>query len=468
MREKCAVFGVWSKSQDVARLCYYGLTALQHRGQESSGIVSTDGEQFFSKIDHGLVSQVFADKDLDKMTGHIAIGHNRYSTSGQKGKAHMQPVLRSDDILALAHNGNLPVTSGLEQFLRQRRVFKRGSNDSEMMADAIRYYRYSGQSTPAAIKKVWPLLQGAYSCVVLSQTSLYAFRDACGIRPLVLGRLDDGYVVASETCALDVVGATFEREIAPGELVSISRRGIRSEQIAPPREKLDIFEYIYFARPDSVLQGQYVSDVRHRLGRELARQNSTKADVVIAVPDSGVPTALGYAQESGINFDIGLIKNRYIHRTFITPTQQMRERKIKMKLNPLPGSIKGKSVILVDDSIVRGTTTKQIVAMMRAAGARKVHVRISSPPVLYPDFYGIDTPDSSQLIAANYSIDEIRAHINADSLDFLSIDGLKKAMADKYSKLCTACFTGEYPISIGEENISKIAFKSKLAVENIA
>lgn len=461
MKEKCAVFGVWSKNQDVARLSYYGLVALQHRGQESSGIVSTDGEVFYSRIGSGLVSQVFSDSDLDKLVGQAAIGHNRYSTSGKKDGHHMQPVLRSDDNLALAHNGNLPVTDALEKFLRDKRVYKPRSNDSEMMADAIRYHRYSGLSMVESIKQVWPLMQGAYSCVVLGHSTLHAFRDEHGIRPLVLGKLLDGFVVASETCALDVIGAEFVREVRPGELISIDRRGVRSTQVRKPREKLDVFEYIYFARPDSVLQGQYVSDVRHKLGRQLAADTPTKADIVIPVPDSGVQTALGFAQASGIDFDIGLIKNRYIHRTFITPTQQMRERKIKMKLNPLPGSIKNKSVVLVDDSIVRGTTSKQIIAMVRAAGAKEVHLRISSPPVLYPDYYGIDTPEQTELIAAKHTLDEVCRLIGADSLGYLSVAGLKKAMGSKYAKLCTACFTGEYPISIGEANYKKLGLATQ-------
>lgn len=453
MEEKCAVFAVYSPTLDVARLTYFGLMALQHRGQEGSGIVTTNGETFFAKTGSGLVAQVFSDEALDALSGFAAIGHNRYSTSGNKHESHPQPVLRTDDVLALAHNGNLPDVSALKSFLKAKHVYKQGSNDSEMMTDALRYFHYRGHRVGTSIKKAWPLFRGAFSCVVLDHETIYAFRDSHGIRPLSIGRINkDSYVVTSETAALDLVGATHVRDIRPGELITINTKGIKSTQIAPGHERLDVFEYIYFARPDSQLQGQSVNTVRHRLGCELAREHPVKADIVVGVPDSGVPAGLGFAQCSGIPFDIGLIKNRYIHRTFITPTQEMRERRIKMKLNPLKEILANKSVVLVDDSLVRGTTTKQIVAMVRAAGAKEVHVRISSPPVLFPDFYGIDTPTRGELIGANHSVEEITKVIGADSLGYLSIDGLVRAIGKPADSLCLACFNGDYPIDIGAQN----------------
>ncbi|MEI7818540.1 MAG: amidophosphoribosyltransferase [bacterium] len=450
--EKCGVFGVYAPDHDVARLTYYGLSALQHRGQESSGIVTTNGERFFSHIRPGLVAQAYNDVAIETLVGFAAIGHNRYATSGGKHDTHAQPVLRGDDVIALAHNGNLPSTRKLEAFLKSKKLLKQGSNDSEMMADAIRYYRYHGKSPTEALQAAWPLFTGAFSCVMLSQHRLIAFRDRYGIRPLSIGRLDGGgYVFASETCAFDIVGAKFERDVLPGELVEIKDGELTSIQVEEPDEHLEVFEYVYFARPDSMLQGQRVNEVRRRLGMELAREQPAVADVVIPVPDSSIPAALGFAQELGIEFDHGLIKNRYIHRTFITPDQSLRERAVQMKLNPLPEVVKNKHVVLIDDSIVRGTTTKQIIALVRAAGARSVQVRVSSPPVLFPDFYGIDTPDQKQLIAADLkSVSAIAQAIDADSLGYLSIEGMLKAIDRPKNKLCLACFNGDYPIDLLE------------------
>jgi amidophosphoribosyltransferase len=452
LAEKCAVVGVYAPDQDVARLAYYALSALQHRGQESSGIVTTDGNCFSSCIGDGLVAQVYTDECIKELKGFAAVGHNRYATSGAKHYNHNQPVLRTDDVMALAHNGNIPSTTALHEFLLDKGLYKHGSNDSEMMCDTIRYWRYQGETMLESIRHAWPLFTGAFSCVLLSQDSLFAFRDMYGIRPLSLGRFEDGgYIVASETCAFDMVGASFERDIEPGEVVEIHNGKLTSHQIAPANEKLEIFEYIYFARPDSVLQGQSINEVRRRLGEKLADEAPAKADIVIPVPDSSIPAALGYATHLDLPFDHGLIKNRYIHRTFITPTQAMRERAVRMKLNPLTEVIRGKSVVLVDDSIVRGTTTQQIVRLLRNAGASQVHVRVSSPPVLYPDFYGIDTPDQKQLIAARMkSINRISEHIGADSLAYLSFDSTIDAIGVEKDRLCHACFSGEYPIDLIE------------------
>lgn len=452
LNEKCAVFGIYQPDEEVARLACFGLAALQHRGQESSGIVTSENGRFHAHIKPGLVAQVYGEDDLKRLKGSVAIGHNRYATSGSGEDVHSQPVLRGDGVLALAHNGNLPSITALQSFLKGKRLYKPGSNDSELMTDAIRYWLYQGNTIVEALTKAWPLFTGAFSCVMLYEDGLLAFRDTTGIRPLSLGTLPGGgYVVASETCAFDVIGARFERDIEPGELIYIHDGQLESVQIEAGHEKLEVFEYIYFARPDSLLQGQRVNEVRRRLGQYLAREQPAQADVVIPIPDSAIPAALGYAQEAGIPFDHGLIKNRYIHRTFIQPTQALREQQVSMKLNPITDIMSGKKVVLVDDSIVRGTTTRKIIQLMRAAGAAEVHVRVSSPPVLYPDFYGIDTPDQSQLLAARLTTNQaVAEHIQADSVGYLSVRGMRRAIDRPASSLCMACFTGEYPISLQE------------------
>lgn len=457
IREKCGVTAVYTKGEPAARIAYFALSALQHRGQESSGIVTSDDDQFFSHRGPGLVAQVYREKDLRKLTGEFAIGHNRYATSGGKHDSHIQPVLRSDDILALAHNGNLPSVEKLKHFLKSKNIYKAGSNDSEMMTDAIRYYIYHGKTITDAIKLSWPLFTGVFSCTLLTQNAIYAFRDRCGVRPLSLGKLKNGYIVASETCAFDMVGAKHVRDVKPGELIKIDYKGIKSWQIEKPDPKLEVFEFIYFARPDSVLGGKLVNEIRRKMGDQLAIEHPKKVDLVVPVPDSAIPAALGYAYTLGIEFDHVLIKNRYIHRTFIQPTRELRERAVQMKLNPLPEHIRDKSIVLVDDSIVRGTTTKQIVKMLRKAGAKEVHIRVSSPPVRFPDFYGIDTPDQSQLIASKHNIEDIQVHVQADSLAYLSYEGMIKAIGIDESKLCTACFTGNYPIDL-MERASEVVF----------
>jgi amidophosphoribosyltransferase len=450
LREKCGVFGVFTASPDAARLTYYGLWALQHRGQESSGIVSANGKQLRWHGGAGLVAHVYREEDLNRLRGQLAIGHNRYSTSGAKGDAHVQPILDEELGFALAHNGNLPSTTKLERFLADHGLAHVGLNDSEMMAAAIGYYIRQGKPLGAAIEAAWPLFTGAFSCVAMNATAVVGFRDECGIRPLALGRLEDGFAIASESCAFDTIGAAFLRDVKPGELVSISAAGVKARQVVKGRPALDIFEYVYFARPDSLIMNRKVNEVRRNLGRNLAKEFPIRADVVVPVPDSAIPAALGFSEVSGIPFDHGFIKNRYIHRTFIRPSQAMRERDVKTKLNPVPEVVMGRDVVVIDDSIVRGTTTGQIVEMLFGAGARKVHVLISSPPVRYPDFYGINTPNQQELIAARMDVEGIRQHIGATTLGYLSFGGTVAATGWPASKLNTSCFDGRYAIDIGE------------------
>ncbi|MBW3538569.1 amidophosphoribosyltransferase [Candidatus Parcubacteria bacterium] len=450
LTEKCGVFGVYCPGTEAARLAYYGLWALQHRGQESSGIVSSDGHNLYDHIRSGLVAHAYAEEDFDGLKGHLAIGHNRYSTSGGPRECHSQPVIGPGKTLAFSHNGNLPTTTALESFLAEHGIGSDGLNDSEMMFAAIDYYTRQNLPLEQAVAKAYPLFQGAFSCLVMDREKLVAFRDECGIRPLSIGTLDGGWVVSSETCAFETIGAAYLRDVQPGELVVIEAKGLSGRQLTAPRPKLDIFEFVYFARPDSFIMRRRVNEVRRRLGVNLAREYPLRADVVVPVPDSAIPAALGYAQAAGIRFDHGLIKNRYIHRTFIRPTQRLRERDVQMKLNPLPEVLMGKRVVVIDDSIVRGTTTKQIVQMLFGAGAKAVHLLVSSPPVKFPDFYGINTPRQGDLIAARLSLEEIRRHVGADSLGYLSYDGMIAATGRSAKSFSTSCFDGVYPIGIAE------------------
>lgn len=454
IKEKCGVFGVFGKGFEAARLVHPGLWALQHRGQESSGIAASNGKSIHFKKGSGLVAHVFYEEDLKKLKGHLSIGHNRYSTSGASVDAHSQPVIvkvSGGKKIALAHNGNLPETKKLEQFLTSKKISVHGLNDSEMMTQAIAFYKRSGNSLEESVKKSWPYFTGAFCILVMDEQKIVAARDRCGIRPLCIGKLNDGFIFASESCALDIVGAKFLREVKPGELIVVDEAGLKSFQIEKGQQKFDIFEFVYFARPDSYLLGKSVNEVRHNLGKQLAKEHKLNADVVIPVPDSGVPAALGYSKQSGIPFDQGLIKNRYIHRTFISPEEHTRDRIVQLKLNPMPSVLKGKRVIVIDDSIVRGTTSRKIIKMIRAAGAKSVHLMISSPPVRFPDFYGINTPDQKELIASDKNHKEIEKEIGVDSLHYLSYKGLIKAVGLPESKLCVSCFTGEYPIDIGEK-----------------
>ena len=451
LTEKCAVFGVYGKGLEAARLVHTGLWALQHRGQDGSGIVSSAGRSLYAVRDSGLVAHVYDEVNMSRLRGHIAIGHNRYATSGASN-AHVQPVVQPGSLLALAHNGNLPLLTKLRHFLKGRHLDTRQLNDSELMHLAIRIHLQDGLNLEQAIKNSFPLFTGAFSLLIMTNTKLAAMRDRFGIRPLSIGQLGDGqYVVSSETCALDAVGATFVRDVRPGELVIIDQDGLHSYQLAKGETRLDIFEFIYFARPDSVLLGKNVNQVRQEFGRQLAREHQLSADVVIPIPDSGIPAALGYARQSGIPFDHGFVKNRYIHRTFIRPAQSLRERDVEIKLNALPNTLKDKRVIVIDDSIVRGTTSKKIVAMVRAAGAKAVHVLASSPPVRYPDYYGINTPSSSELVAAHCTQEQICDLIGADTVGFLSLPGMIAANGLPENSLNTSCFTGIYPLPTGRK-----------------
>jgi amidophosphoribosyltransferase len=465
LNEKCAVFGIIGQKfsdntgLEAARLTFYGLWALQHRGQESSGIVSSDGTSLHRHAAQGLVATVYREEDLEQLPGHLAIGHNRYSTSGGSEDCYDQPFMDRKHNIALAHNGNLPDTTKLEAFLAERHISLDKLNDTSMMSAAISAYMDDGLTIAEAIKKAWPLFTGAFSIVAMDATTLVAFRDECGIRPLSIGQLEGGYAIASETCAFDTIGAKFVRDVKPGELVVIDDKGLTSHQIVPGNQKLDIFELVYFARPDSMLLGKRIDKVRKNFGAEMAKEFPIEADVVVPVPDSGIPGALGYSQASGIPFEMGLIKNRYIHRTFIRPTTQLRERDLKMKLNPVIETLKDRRVVLVDDSIVRGTTMRHLVAMVFEAGAKEVHLLITSPPVRYPDFYGINTPKQSELLAAYLTEDEMRDYVGATSLCYLSYDGMMQATELPADQFCTSHFTGEYPISIGKRAAEILTLK---------
>lgn len=452
-REKCGIFGVYGKDFEAARLVHPGLWALQHRGQESSGIASADGKTLKYHKGVGLVAHVFSEEILQTLKGHLAIGHNRYATSGPSINEHAQPViipLKNGKKIALAHNGNLPSTIKLEEFLKKEGVSTKNLNDSELMAKAIAVFMNKGLSLEKAVEKAYPIFSGVFCLLVMDEKKMVAVRDRCGIRPLAIGKLNGGFIVSSETCALDIVGAKFLRDIKAGEMVTISEKGIVGKQLVKGSQKLDIFEFVYFARPDSILLGKSVEEVRQNLGIELAKERKIKADIVIPVPDSAVPAALGYSRQSGIPFYQGLIKNRYIHRTFIHPEEHTRHRVVQLKLNPMPHVLKGKKVIVVDDSIVRGTTSKEIVRMIREAGAKEVHMVISSPPIKFPDFYGVNTPNQKDLIASFMSIPEIEKKLGLDSLTYLSYQGLIKATGLGEDMFCTSCFTGVYPIDIAE------------------
>ena len=451
LNEKCGVFGVYGKNLDVARITFFGLFALQHRGQESSGIAVADGTSIACHKDSGLVAQVYTEVDIEKLKGYIAIGHNRYSTSEGTGPAHAQPVMARDGAIALAHNGNLPSTTALKNFLNDKGIAINGSNDSELMAKAVGYFLEHGHSLGQAVKQAFPLFTGAFSLLVMTASELAAVRDEYGVRPLSMGSLENGAMVfASETCALKTVGAKFEREVAPGEMVVVSPNGLQIEQLAPAKTKMDIFEFVYFARPDSEILGKSVYEVRKNCGKILAREKPLSADVVVPVPETAIPVALGYAQATGIPLEMALIKNRYIHRTFIRPDQQSREKDVQLKLNPIAHLLNGKRVVLMDDSIVRGTTSRKLVKTLFRCGAREVHFLVSSPPVRYPDFYGIDTPKQEKLIAATKSVKEIKKFLGATSLSYLSLAGLIEATGLPPELFCTSCFTGDYPIDLRE------------------
>ncbi len=453
IKDECGVFGIYSPKLDVARLCYYGLYALQHRGQESAGIAVSDGCAIQLYKNMGLVSEVFDEDTLKKYTGKMAIGHVRYSTTGDSSIINAQPLLFEylQGQVALAHNGNLTNAKNWRSNLQMTGSVFQTSSDTEIFVNLIA--RYSQSPIEESLIKCMIDLKGAYSLIVMTNDKLVGVRDPHGIRPLCLGRLgDDGYVLASESCALDVVGAEFVRDIEPGEIIIIDEQNIRSFKVPNGHKKaLCSFEYIYLARPDSVIDGKSVGVVRRKMGGILADESNIKADLIVPVPDSGIAAAFGYADKSGIPLAEALMKNRYVGRTFIKPTQQLREVGVRLKLNPIREVVKGKDVILVDDSIVRGTTSRQLISLLKNAGANKVHLAISSPPVLYSCFYGIDTAAREELIASKKSVEEIRKHTGADSLTYLSIEGLLKALDNREEGFCTACFDGNYPVEIPNE-----------------
>jgi amidophosphoribosyltransferase len=450
--EKCAVFGIYGKNLDVSRLAFYGLFALQHRGQESSGIATADGNHIECYKNMGLVTQVYSEETITNLKGHIAIGHNRYSTSEGSHIKHAQPILVGDNLIALAHNGNLPSVANLKKFLEEKDIATDDCSDSTLMTKALAYYLEHGLSIKEAAIKAYPLFTGAFALTILTKNSLVAVRDTFGIRPLSLGTINkSGYVVASETCAFHTVGADFLREVNPGEMVIIDKNGLQSVQIEPAKTKVDIFEFVYFARPDSQILGKSVYQVRKNCGIKLFEEFPVTADIIVPVPETAMPVATGYSRASGIPLEMALVKNRYIHRTFIQPEQHSRDLGVKLKLTPLPEVLKGKKVVVMDDSIVRGTTSRQLVKMIFDAGAAEVHMIISSPPVKYPDFYGIDTPVQKKLIAAAKSVEEIRKFLGATSLYFLSLKGLIESTGLSEDLFCTSCFTGNYPIDLGEK-----------------
>ena len=452
IKEKCGIFGVYGKGFEAARLVHPGLWALQHRGQESSGIASSDGKKIYLHKGMGLVSHVFSEENLRKLKGHLAIGHNRYSTSGGSKLQHAHPIIekiKGNGSIALVHNGNLPSVKKLQAFFKNKKISIEGLNDTELMTKVIAYHM-SKETLENAVKKSYPLFSGVFCLLIMEKSKIVAVRDSFGIRPLSLGKLNGGFVVASETCALDIIGAQFLRDVKPGEMVILDEKGLKSIQLEKGKERLDVFEFVYFARPDSYLMGKSVDEVRQNLGIELAKEFKKKADVVVPIPDSGIPAALGFSRQSGIPFYPGLIKNRYIHRTFIMPEQHARNQGVRLKLNPLKHILKGKTVALIDDSVVRGTTSKQIIDIVKSAGAKKIYFLISSPPYKYPDFYGVDTPKQKDLIAARKTVKEIEKEIGVNSLYYLSYQGLLKAVGISEDRLCTSCFTGEYPVDIGE------------------
>jgi len=459
LHECCGVFGVYAPNEDVARLTFFALFALQHRGQESAGIATTNGKglQVYAKM--GLVSQVFSEDSLTRLSGDIAIGHNRYSTRGSSRIINVQPIIvgSGSNTMGIAHNGNIVNAEHLYQELSDQGYTFHTSTDSEVIANLI--LSAPDKDWVDKIRYAMHRLQGAYSLTIMTDHSLFGVRDPFGVRPLCLGSINGGWVIASESCALDHIGASFIREVEPGEIISITGNGVDSYQEEGSRRGLCIFEYIYFARPDSIINGRLLYPARQAMGEGLAQEHAVDADLVMGVPDSATAAGIGYAQKSGIPLAEGLIKNRYVGRTFIEPDQRIRDLGVKLKFNPLPQMLDGKRVVVVDDSIVRGTTTPQVVKLLRRAGAREVHMRICAPPLRYPCFFGVDMATQWELIAAQKAIPEIRDFIGADSLGYLSIDGLIKAVALPRDIFCLACFTGDYPIPV-QLGMAKLALET--------
>lgn len=461
MHEACGIFGIYAPGIDVARITFFGLYALQHRGQESAGITTADGKTIYIHTSMGLVSQVFTEEKLARLPGYIAIGHTRYSTTGSSHTANAQPIIveSGSTVLALAHNGNIVNAKFLREELEQLGYTFRTSTDSEIIG-----YLILSATHRAPIDKInyaMRRLQGAYSLVLLTKDKLIAIRDPMGVRPLCLGKIDGGWVVASETCALDHIGAQFLREIDPGEILVIDKNGLKSfkERWGNTRRALCIFEYIYFARPDSIIEGKLLYPARQAMGATLSREHPIEADLVMGIPDSATAAGIGYAIASGIPYAEGLIKNRYVGRTFIEPDQRLRDLGVKLKFNPLADTIAGKRLVVVDDSIVRGTTTPRVVNLLRRAGAKEIHLRICAPPIRYPCFFGVDMATRWELIAAHKTIPEIKDAIGADSLGYISTEGLIKSVGLPREIFCLACFTGDYPTPVQLE-MDKLALET--------
>ncbi len=469
-REECGVVGVYARGEHVAKLAFFGLFALQHRGQESAGIAASDGREIRHHRSMGLVTQAFREDQLSRLTGHISIGHTRYSTMGASKSRNVQPFMTSGPhgVLALGHNGNVINAQELREELKSLGSDFTTTSDSEVIVEL--YANAPGVDWEQRSSYCMRKLQGAYSLVMMSKTELIGVRDPLGVRPLCIGRLNDGWVIASESCALQHVGASFEREIEAGETVVVNESGLRSYRWSGtrPNHAMCIFEHIYFARPDSVLAGRLAYGTRMAMGAELAKEHNVEADLVIGVPDSATAAAVGYSRESRISFGDGLVKNRYVGRTFIRPDQRMRDLGVQTKFNPLPELINGKRLVVVDDSIVRGTTTPHVIRLLREAGAKEIHMRVCAPPIVSPCHFGVDMGKRGELIAANMSVEEIRRYINADSLGYLSLNGLMQAVEVKDSSFCRGCFTGEYPIPVQLEmdkmQLEEPTFTGKTAV----
>jgi len=459
MRESCGVFGVYARGINVAQTAFFALFALQHRGQESAGIAVSDGDGIRVHTNMGLVSQAFNENDLALLRGHAGIGHNRYSTTGSSNPPNAQPITaqRGGTTIALAHNGNIINAKPLRDELRDRGHVFHATTDSEVIANLI--LASPGHSWAEKIQHTMRRLEGAYSLAVLTRDKLIGVRDPFGVRPLCLGAIDGGWAIASESCALDHIGARFVREVEPGEVVVIGSNGVHSSYAKSDKQALCIFEYIYFARPDSVIQGRLLYSAREKMGRTLAEEYPVDADIVMGVPDSATAAGIGYSNASGIPYCEGLLKNRYVGRTFISPDQRLRELGVQLKFNPLSNIIEGKRLVVVDDSIVRATTTPRVIRMLRKAGAKEVHLRICAPPICYPCFFGVDMASRWQLVAARKTIPEIRELLGADSLGYLSLDGLVQSVGLPKEIFCLACFTGAYPIPVQIE-MDKLALES--------
>jgi amidophosphoribosyltransferase len=459
MHESCGVFGIYAPGVDVSRVTFFALYALQHRGQESAGIATSDGKRIYLHTDMGLVSQVFTEDELSRLQGHIAIGHSRYSTTGSSHSMNAQPILEEAPAgtLALAHNGNITNSRFLRDELLALGHSFHTSTDSEIILKLIA--SSTEKNLVEKIQYTMRRLQGAYSLVMLTRDSLIGVRDSMGVRPLCLGNIDGGWAIASESCAFDHIGAKFVREVEPGEIVVINKNGVKSYHEESSKKAICIFEYIYFARPDSIIQGKLLYEARQDMGAILHREHPVEADYVMGVPDSATAAGIGYSQASGIPFCEGLLKNRYVGRTFIAPDQRLRDLGVALKFNPLPAIISGKKLVVVDDSIVRGTTTPRVINMLRRAGAKEVHMRICAPPIRHPCFFGVDMATKWELIAAQKTVPEIRDFIGADSLGYLSIEGLIESVDLPQEIFCMACFTGDYPIPVQLE-MDKLALEA--------